>query len=71
MFQWSSHRVPARGSVSFSAIIYNQLFVVPRKLTADLDAHLFWRKGLTNQIEDRDMQQLEKNTSLKWGEFRT
>jgi hypothetical protein len=61
MFQWGSHLIPARGPVSFSEIVHNQFFVVPRQLSADLERYLFKRKALMQQIEDRDLQQLEKN----------
>ncbi len=60
MFQWGAHLIPARGPVSFSEIIHNQFFVVPRRLTVDLRAYLFQRKALMRQIEDRDLQELEK-----------
>jgi hypothetical protein len=61
IFQWGSHLIPARGPVSFSEIIRNQLFAVPRQLSADLQRYLFKRKDLMRQIEERDIQQLEKN----------
>jgi hypothetical protein len=61
IFQWGSHLIPARGPVSFSQIVHNQIFAVPRRLTADLERYLFQRKALMKQIEDRDLQQLEKN----------
>jgi hypothetical protein len=61
MFQWGSHLISARGSVSFSEIVHNQFFVVPRQLSADLQRYIFNRKALMQQIEDRDLQQLEKN----------
>jgi hypothetical protein len=61
MFQWGSHLIPARGPVSFSEILRNQFFVVPRQLTADLQSYLFRRKALMQQIEDRDLRQLENN----------
>jgi hypothetical protein len=61
MFQWGLHLVPARGPVSFSEMIHNQLFVVPRWLTTDLHAYLYRRKALMQQIENRDLQQLKKN----------
>ncbi len=63
MFQWGSHLIPARGPVSFSEVIHNQFFVVPRQLAADLRTYLFKRKALMQQIEDRDLQQLKKNSS--------
>jgi dolichyl-phosphate-mannose-protein mannosyltransferase len=61
MFQWGSHLIPARGPVSFSEVIHNQFFVVPRQLAADLHTYLFKRKALMQQIEDRDLKQLEQN----------
>jgi len=61
IFQWGSHLIPARGPVSFSEIAHNQFFVVPRELSANLQRYIFKRKALMQQIEDRDLQQLEKN----------
>jgi hypothetical protein len=61
MFQWGSHLIPARGPVSFSEIVHNQFFVVPRQLSADLQRYVFKRKALMQQIEDRDIQQLKNN----------
>ena len=61
MFQWGSHLIPARGPISFSEMIHNQFFVVPRQLSAKLQAYLFRRKALMQQIEDRDLQQLKQN----------
>jgi hypothetical protein len=61
MFQWGSHLIPARGPISFSEMIHNQFFVVPRQLAADLQRYLFKRKALMQQIEDRDIRQLENN----------
>ena len=61
MFQWGTHLVPARGPISFSEMIHNQFFVVPRQLTSRLEAYLFKRKALMQQIEDSDIQQLKSN----------
>ena len=60
MFQWGSHLIPARGPVSFSEVIHNQFFVVPRQLAADLRTYLFKRKALMQQIEHRDIQQMKE-----------
>ena len=59
--QWGAHLIPARGPVSFSEVTHNQVFVVPRQLSADLRRYIFKRKGLMQQIEPRDIQQLEKS----------
>ena len=61
IFQWGSHLIPARGPVSFSEVVHNQFFVVPRQLSADLHSYFLHRKALMQRIEDRDLQQLEKN----------
>jgi hypothetical protein len=64
MFQWGSHLIPARGPISFPGMIHNQFFVVPRQLASDLQRYLFKRKALMQQIEDRDLRQLENNPPL-------
>jgi hypothetical protein len=61
MFQWGTHLVPARGPISVSEMIHNQFSVVPRQLTSRLQAYLFKRKALMQQIEDRDIQQQREN----------
>jgi hypothetical protein len=60
MFQWGSHLVPARGPISFPQMIYNQFFVVPRQLTGRLEAYLFKRQKLMQQIEEGDIQQMKQ-----------
>jgi hypothetical protein len=63
MFQWGSHLIPARGPISFSEMIHNQIFVVPRQLTADLQSYFFRRKALMQKFEDRDLRQLENDSA--------
>jgi hypothetical protein len=63
IFQWGAHLIPARGPISFSEAVHNQFFVVPRQLTTDLHRYLFKRKALMQQIEDRDIEQLQNNPS--------
>jgi hypothetical protein len=58
MFQWGTHLVPARGPISWSEMIYNQFFVVPRQISAKLQSYLFHRADMMNQIEERDSEQL-------------
>jgi hypothetical protein len=48
-FQWGSHLIPGRGSISFSEMIHNQFFVVSRQLTAGPESYLFRRKALNVQ----------------------
>lgn len=59
MFQWGSHLVPARGPISFPAMIHNQFFVVPRQVAGKLEIYLFRRRKLMQQIEEGDIQQMK------------
>lgn len=61
MFQWGVDLVPARGPISFSEMIDNQFFVVPRRLTTEVQKFLFKRKALLKQIEEQDLRELNKN----------
>jgi hypothetical protein len=61
MFQWGTHLVPARGPISFSEMIRNQFFVVPRQITTQLEKYLFRRKSMMQQIEQRDLEQMEES----------
>lgn len=61
IFQWGAHLISPRGPVSFSQVAYNQFFVVPREISANLERYLFKRKSLMQQIEQRDIQQIEQN----------
>ncbi|HXM95664.1 MAG TPA: glycosyltransferase family 39 protein [Candidatus Dormibacteraeota bacterium] len=58
IFQWGTHLLPARGPVSFSQMIHNQLFTVPREFSSRLHAYLFQRKTLMEEIERRDIKQM-------------
>jgi hypothetical protein len=59
MFQWGEHLIPVRGEISFREMIHNQLFVVPKELSAHLEAYLFRRKSEMRKIEERDLEQLK------------
>src|SRR5882672_8112535 len=62
MFQWGSHLIPARGAVSWGAVAYNQVFVVPSQISGQLHDYFFRRKEMMRQIEQRDVQQLHQQT---------
>jgi hypothetical protein len=62
MFQWGEHLIPPRGPISWSEMIHNQFSVVPRQLAAHLQNYLFHRHDLMRQIEDRDIDQMEKQS---------
>jgi hypothetical protein len=60
MFQWGIHLVPARGPISWRKMIHNQFFVVPGAISAKLQNYLFHRANLMQQIEQRDIEQMNK-----------
>ncbi len=60
LFQWGAHLIPARGPISWSEMIHNQFFVVPRRISADLQHYLFRRGDMMQQIEQRDSEQLKQ-----------
>jgi len=60
LFQWGTHLVPARGPISWRQMIHNQFFIVPRQISADLKLYLLRRKDLMRQIEQRDIEQQQK-----------
>jgi hypothetical protein len=62
IFQWGSHLIPARGPVSWSAVVHNQFYVVPRQFASQLESYLFRRKDTLHQIEKLDIEQLNRNT---------
>lgn len=58
IFQWGAHLISVRGPISFSEMIHNQFFVVPREFSSRLHAYLFQRKTLMEEIERRDIKQM-------------
>jgi hypothetical protein len=60
LFQWGAHLIPARGPISWSEMIHNQIFVVPQRISADLQHYLFRRGDMMQQIEQRDSEQLKQ-----------
>jgi len=63
MFQWGEHLIPARGPISWGLMIRNQFFVVPRQLSANLRDYLFHRHDAMRQIEQRDIDQMKKQST--------
>jgi hypothetical protein len=62
IFQWGTHLIPVRGPISWSEMVHNQFYVVPRQITSDLQAYLFRRHAMMEQLEQRDIEQLKKET---------
>jgi len=62
IYQWGTHLIPARGPISFKEATYNQFCVVPGQLTSHLRSYFFKRSDLMRQIEQGDIEQLQKST---------
>jgi hypothetical protein len=62
IYQWGAHLVPVRGPISFREAAYNQFYEVPRQLSGYLRHYVFRRGDLMRQIEQRDIEQLKKDS---------
>src|SRR6266481_2883137 len=62
MFQWGAHLIPPRGKISWNLMIRNQFQTVPRQIAVHLNDYLFHRHDMMRQIEDRDIDQLKKQS---------
>ena len=62
MFQWGAHLIPPRGPISWKVMIRNQFQVVPGQIAMRLGDYLFHRHDMMRQIEDRDIDQLKKQS---------
>lgn len=61
IYQWGTHLVPARGPISFRRATYNQFHVVPDQLTSRLRTYFLRRGEMMEQIEKRDIEQLNES----------
>lgn len=59
MFQWGTHLIPARGSISWRDAAYNQVAVVPREALSTFSRYLTRRQVLMHQIEEEDVRQMK------------
>jgi hypothetical protein len=62
IYQWGAHLIPARGPISFPVAVHNQFCAVPRQLSVTLHYYVFRRGELMRQIEQRDAEQLKKDS---------
>jgi hypothetical protein len=63
IFQWGAHLIPARGAVSWREVVYNQFHAVPQQIVSQLESYLFRRKDALQEIEQRDIEQLHKDSA--------
>jgi hypothetical protein len=59
IFQWGTHLIPVRGPISWRDAAYNQFAVVPTEASRTVRNYLTHRKGLMDQIEQEDKNQLK------------
>jgi hypothetical protein len=57
IFQWGTHMVPARGEISWSAMVRNQFGEVPRRITGGLETYFAHRGEMMLHIEQQDIEQ--------------
>ena len=62
MFQWGTHLLPVRGPISWREMARNQFFIVPREMTTHLHQYFFRRNDLMREIEQRDIDQMKKES---------
>jgi hypothetical protein len=57
IFQWGTHLVPARGEISWSAMVHNQFEEVPRRVARSLETYFMHRADMMQHIEQEDIEQ--------------
>jgi hypothetical protein len=57
IFQWGTHLVPARGEISWSAMVHNQFVEVPQRMTHSLETYFLHRGEMMQNIEQEDIEQ--------------
>ena len=59
IFQWGDHLIPVRGPISWRQMASNQIRVVPSECMRQLHAYFSRRDSLMQEIEKKDLHQLE------------
>jgi hypothetical protein len=57
LFQWGTHMIPARGRISWGAMVHNQFAEVPRQMTESLESYFLHRGEMMQNIEQEDIEQ--------------
>jgi hypothetical protein len=60
IFQWGTHMVPARGEISWPAMVHNQFAVVPVRMEHSLETYFLHRRDMMQHIEQEDIDQQKK-----------
>lgn len=64
IFQWGTHLVPARGKISWTEMVHNQLVVVPLRMTHSLQTYFLHRTDMMQHIEQEDIEQQRARGTL-------
>jgi hypothetical protein len=65
IFQWGTHLVPARGEISWSEMVHNQVVVVPLRMTHSLETYFLHRKEMMQHIEQEDVEQQKRQPMME------
>jgi hypothetical protein len=57
IFQWGTHMVPARGEISWSTMVHNQVVEVPLRMAHSLETYFMHRGEMMQLIEQEDIEQ--------------
>jgi hypothetical protein len=57
IFQWGTHMVPARGEISWSSMVHNQVVDVPLRMEHSLETYFMHRGEMMQHIEQEDIEQ--------------
>ncbi len=57
IFQWGTHMVPARGGISWSSMVHNQVVEVPLQMKQSVEAYFTQRGEMMDHIEQQDIEQ--------------
>jgi hypothetical protein len=57
IFQWGTHMVPARGEISWGAMVHNQFVEVPQRMAQNLESYFLHRGEMMQHIEQEDIEQ--------------
>jgi hypothetical protein len=57
IFQWGTHMIPARGPISWSSMVRQQIYDVPLRITHGVETYFIRRGEMMQHIEQQDIEQ--------------
>jgi hypothetical protein len=63
LYQWGTHLIPVRGPITWCQAAYNQVAVVPLRVTRSLKDYLIDRRQMMSHIEEEDIKQRDYQLS--------